>query len=137
MPKNDKHGILLNLEADLHAEVTSAAKANSVSVTEWVKRAIRMRLDKPEPAPVDLFSVTPAEAESNRDNGKEPVEIPPIQTPDKRNPEYWLDQIRQWAQMPGAEAMARLDAATNGIRPPAELFGSAGELAQWLTENAD
>lgn len=136
MPRNDKRGILLNLEAELHAEITSAAKSNSVSVTEWIKKAIRMRLDRPEPPPVDLFSITSAEAESNRHSDIEPDKIPPVQSSDNLGTEYWLERIRQWATMPGAEAMAQLGASTGGKLPPTILYGSAGELAKWLEENA-
>lgn len=136
MPNNDKHAILLKLEAELHAQIVAAAKQKSVSITEYIRQAIKTKLDKPEPPPIDLFSITPAEAESNQHNEIKPVEIPPVRSSDKTTTEYWLERIRQWAGMPGAEAMAQLDAATGGIRPPASLFGSAPELAKWLEENA-
>jgi hypothetical protein len=145
MSKNDKPAILLKLEPELHAELTAAAKARSVSVTEWLKQAIKAKLDKPEPPAVDLFSVVPeagyriqttiAPALAAESEPVESVAEQSIQSSDKTATEYWLNQIRQWAGMPGAEAMAQMLALTGGNRPPAQLFASAEKLAKWLSEN--
>lgn len=123
MPSKDKHSILLNLEPELHAQITSAAKTHSVSNSEYIRQAIKLRLEKRElPANLPLL-----EAEELTDR---------IQTPDKPGAEYWLERIRQWAGMDGHAATASLLQSTGGVMPPPILFGSANELAKWLTENA-
>ena len=131
MPSRDKHAILLNLEPELHAQITAAAKASSVSNSEYIRKAVKMRLDKKEQPPADLFTVVPEAGYRIQT-----TIMPPIQTPDKPGAEYWLGRIKTWARMDGHRATAELLQSTGGVMPPGTLFGSAPELAKWLVENA-
>ncbi len=125
--------VLLNLDGDLYAQLDEDADRQGLSVTEWLRGAIKQRLSGP-PAPVtapDLFADRQAVDEPPFD----PTQA--VQKPDKRNAEHWLRRIKELSKMDGNRAMAELVHETGGIRPPAHLFSSASTLAFWLAEHVE
>ena len=125
--------VLLNLDIELYEPMAADADKRGVSVTEWVRGAIRAKLDGPGAAPIvsaPLFDQALATAAEPTGHVAEQV-----QRPDKQPADYWLERIRQWRGMAPQERTAELMQATGGIRPPAELFSSADRLAKWLEEN--
>ncbi len=125
----------------MHAEVTAAAKASSVSISEYIRQAIKTKLGTPEPPHADLFNSQPIYTEgTSREAGSAGNAAPPgfrepVPNSDKTTQEYWLERIRQWATMDGNQARAELLQSTGGVMPPMYLFSEADKLAKWLTEN--
>lgn len=135
--------VLLNLDQEMYDKLATSADDSGLSVTEWLRSAIRLKLDAPEKPPtMPLFeSVEAGRIQTSRiplAAQAQPLAsvAEQIQSSDKRTGEYWLNQIRQWRGMAPQERTAELMKATGGTRPPAELFLSADRLAKWLTENA-
>ncbi len=136
--------VLLNLGVELHREVSTAAKAERLSVTEYIREAIRLKLAKPAAAPVDLFTqaLGPA-AEPAGNVAEQPVirgtdswSAEQVRRPDNRSAEYWLTQITIWREMAPNYAYAAFLQSSGGRRPPAATFANDTELAKWLEDNA-
>lgn len=129
--------VLLNLDADLYEKLAANATLIDLSVTEWLREAIRLKLKGPTPpAKPSLLDEPPFDPRPLAMTPEPAPEVAEqsIQSPDKPTVQYWVEQIKIWRGMPAGEGTAALLKTTGGVRPPAELFSSAERLAQWLME---
>lgn len=116
--------ILLNLDAGMYAQVDIEADRARLTVTEWVREAIRLRLAIPIQTDQSLLDAPPFDPT--------PTVVQPL---DKPTAEQWTAKLLEWRRLPGSEAMAALLKATGGRRPPADLFSNADKLGQWMADN--
>lgn len=127
--KNDK-SVLLNLDKELYEQMASAAKSGGLSMTEYIRDAIKAKLGGPvvsalQPALDSLLLDEP------------PFDPTPtaVQTSDKSILEWWTERCEGYRTMGGAQALAALMRDTGGVKPPAYVFHSIESLAEWLTAN--
>lgn len=121
--------VLLNLDHDIYDPLAADAAKHSVSVTEWLRDAIRGKLKGAS------AGVTADVQPGTLPLDNPPFDPTPIQTPDMRDVGYWARRIEAWRAMDGKAALAAMLAETGGKRPPAHLFQSVATLAVWLAEN--
>lgn len=125
--------ILLVLEDGVRDRI--AAIAGSRKVSEWIREAVRLRMDGAAPA-VEEWDTKPME---------DPI-IHPARMSDEdeighilyiRDQAFWLRRVAEYAEMDAAEARRALAEDSGGVKIPADIIRQGGaKLANWLLTNA-